>query len=235
MIRRILASSLVAISLLALAPSAEAATRSTSEISRAAKPAVVLVSAYRESQVGSRRYLRKVSIGSGFFVTANGYVVTNRHVVSDRKATYTVDDGDDELSAKVVYRDDEADVAVLKVSGSKHKYLKLSGDEAEIGDKVVGIGNAEGEDIDSVSKGTVTGLNFRLIVREDGDTETLSGMIRTSARQYHGDSGGPLLDTDGKVLGINTAIGAGREARTSSYVTSLGYVRDALKEAKVKI
>ena len=211
---------LAALAIAGSAPAAFAATApkgpSATEIVREAAPAVVLVNAYEKVTPSSRRYQR-VSLGSGFFVNTYGYLITNRHVVSDEYGVYTVDDGEDERVAEVVYRDEVHDIAVLKVSGRGHESLILSDDAAEEGDKVIGIGNAEGERVDSVSKGKVSELDVRLTVREGKERSTLEGMIKTTARQYHGDSGGPLLNGLGEVIGINTAIGSSRKGGRVSY------------------
>ncbi|MDP3769980.1 MAG: trypsin-like peptidase domain-containing protein, partial [bacterium] len=195
-----------------------------------AAPAVVLINAYsdvpvyrfrsrgdlsrpaaRPEQVGTVR--RRVSMGSGFFITPDGYLLTNRHVVSRATSEYRVSvTGRTEVPARVVYRDARYDLAILKVDGEGYPVVKL-GDASrlEVGERVVAIGNAFGRWIDSVSGGTVSAVNQRIVVGERGRAaERLEGLIQTSAPLYPGDSGGPLLNSAGEVVGVNvaTALGA---------------------------
>lgn len=231
---------LVAASLLAVlatgvgtAQAAErASSSSTRAIAAAAAPGVVLVNVYEQvgkaSSLAGKRF-RKVSLGTAFFVTGDGYLLTSRHVVADPDAFYTIDDGDGQVLATVLYRDSERDVAVLKVAGTGYPALPLGDSEGiRKGDRVIGIGNAEGDEVDSVSTGKVTHLGVELSVVDDGKRRLLEDMIRTTARHYHGDSGGPLLDAAGKVVGINTAIGVGRESRRASYAFPIDLARAAL-------
>jgi len=228
-------SSLVAAALLLAAfqvPAVSAASRnlSRSAIERLASPAVVLVSAY--AGVTRSGVPRKVSVGSAFFVSDDGYLLTSRHVVDEPGATYTVDDGSGEVPATVVYRDASADFAVLRVSGTRHPALAFSEDAAGLRDRVVSVGNAEGQRIDSVSSGRVTGRNVSLRVEEQGKEMVISGMLRTSARQFPGDSGGPVLSRQGQVVGIVTAIGTGADRRVS-YVLPIAAVSPFLALAGI--
>ncbi len=157
----------------------------------------------REVQVGG---------GSGFFVSSEGMIVTNKHVVSDPDASYTVvlDDGT-AIPAAVAYRDPEADIAVLTVPRRTSGYDSLalgSGEDVSLGQTVIAIGNALAEFRNSVSVGVVSGLGRDVVAREAaGDTtERLRNAIQTDAAINKGNSGGPLLNLDGDVIGMNVAI-----------------------------
>lgn len=153
----------------------------------------------------------KIGGGSGFFVTQDGIVLTNKHVVIDPDAEYTVITQDEEkFTAQVVARDPLNDIAILKAKTQKKlPYLPL-GDSSKLvlGQTVIAIGTALGEFQNTVSTGIVSGLS-RFIMAQSasgGPSEHLRGLIQTDAAINPGNSGGPLLDIDGKVIGINAAV-----------------------------
>lgn len=161
---------------------------------------------------------QKVGGGSGFIISADGLVLTNRHVVSTDGAEYTVilQDGT-EFGAEVVSRDPFNDIAVIKIvakDGEKLPELKpvTFGDskDLKIGQTVIAIGNALAEFANSATKGIVSAIG-REIVASDGNGrgENLSGLIQTDAAINPGNSGGPLVNLAGEVVGINTAIASG--------------------------
>ncbi len=157
---------------------------------------------------------KEVSAGTGFFVSSDGLVVTNKHVVSIMDAEYTVlmNDGR-KLPAKVLARDPLQDIAVLKVSGSGFSLLKL-GDSSEIkiGQGAIAIGNALGEFRNTVSVGVISGLHRSLIAGGGAaGPENLQELIQTDAAINPGNSGGPLFNLRGEVVGVNTAMAQGAE------------------------
>ncbi len=153
---------------------------------------------------------RQVSAGTGFFVRDDGLLVTNRHVVQDREAEYSVVLNDKtKLSAKVLVRDPVQDIAVLKVSAPR-KFSALSlGDSSKLvlAQRVIAIGNALGEFQNTVSVGVISGLRRTVVA----SGEELRAVIQTDAAINPGNSGGPLLNLSGEVIGINTAVAAGAE------------------------
>lgn len=150
---------------------------------------------------------QKVGAGTGFLVTSNGLIVTNRHVVADQSASYTVllSDGT-QLAGKVVYLDTYNDLALVKIEGNNFAKIDL-GDSSKLklGQSVLAIGNALGEYNNSVSTGIVSGLNRSIEASGAGGKESLNGVIQTDAAINPGNSGGPLLDLSGKALGVNVA------------------------------
>lgn len=162
---------------------------------------------------------QKVAIGggSGFIVHPDGLVLTNKHVVFDGDAEYAVVMNDaSEHAAKIVSRDPINDIAVLKIGppagGEKklpHVTLADSG-SIELGQTVIAIGNALGLFSNSVSKGIVSGLarsiSASLGSAQDAHMEQLRGVIQTDVAINQGNSGGPLINLDGNVVGINTAV-----------------------------
>ncbi len=154
---------------------------------------------------------QEVSSGSGFFVSADGYLVTNKHVVADDTAEYTVYVSDGSTYAATVLALDPAnDIAVLKVAGQDFAYVEFGdSDTLQVGQTAIAIGNALGEFSNSVSVGVVSGL-ARSIQAGDGfgQAEQLEGVIQTDAAINFGNSGGPLLNASGQVIGVNVAVAA---------------------------
>jgi serine protease Do len=152
----------------------------------------------------------QVGGGSGFIVHPDGLVLTNKHVVFDADAEYTVlmNDGS-EHPAKVLSRDPINDLAVLKIEGKGLPHAELAAsDEIELGQTVLAIGNALGMFSNSVSKGIISGLarSISASLGTGGHMEQLRGVIQTDVAINQGNSGGPLINLDGKVVGINTAV-----------------------------
>jgi serine protease Do len=157
---------------------------------------------------------RQVGAGTGFLISADGYIITNKHVVDDTKATYSVLLNSGETKdAKVLARDTILDIAVLKIEGSNYSHLAL-GDSSnlKLGQRVIAIGNALGRFQNTVSVGIVSGLS-RSIVASDGRgaSEQLENIIQTDASINPGNSGGPLLDYAGNVIGVNVAVAVDAE------------------------
>ncbi|MBI2042457.1 MAG: trypsin-like peptidase domain-containing protein [Candidatus Nealsonbacteria bacterium] len=155
---------------------------------------------------------KKIQIGggSGFIVESSGIIITNRHVVADSLAEYTVVLNEEKkYSAEVVARDPINDVAILKIKEKNLPALAL-GDSSklELGQTAIAIGNALGNFLNTVSVGVVSGLSREISA---GDVITkrmtkLRGLIQTDAAINPGNSGGPLIDIEGRVIGINTAM-----------------------------
>lgn len=166
---------------------------------------------------------QKVGAGSGFIVTEDGLVLTNKHVVLDNKAEYTVLTNDGEkYNAKVLALDPLQDLAIIEIQQdakrAQDKKFKpvILGDSSkiQIGQTAIAIGNALGEFSNTVSVGVISGLQ-RTISASDklgSFSETLEGIIQTDAAINSGNSGGPLVNLKGEVIGINVAMAEGAEA-----------------------
>ena len=154
--------------------------------------------------------LQEVGGGSGFIISSDGLILTNKHVVSDTNAQYSVltNDGNT-YTAKVLARDPDQDLAVLKIDATNLPTVSLGdSDSLELGQTAIAIGNALGQFSNTVSVGVVSGLG-RTVTATSPDTgtdETISGVIQTDAAINPGNSGGPLLDLRGDVIGIDTAV-----------------------------
>jgi S1-C subfamily serine protease len=152
---------------------------------------------------------KEVGGGTAFFVTGDGLLMTNKHVVSDEKAEYTIllNDGR-KLSAKVVARDPVNDVALLRVEDGNFTALPIAqSDDLSLGQTAIAIGNALGEFRNTVSVGVISGLQRSITAGSPGgDSEKLDQIIQTDAAINSGNSGGPLLSSHGEVIGMNTAV-----------------------------
>lgn len=163
---------------------------------------------------------KKVGGGTGFFVSKDGYILTNKHVVSDPKADYTIILADGrEMIGKVLAYDPTTDLAVIRAfSDVNTPYVDAvplqfvdSQSQVQIGSFVVAVGNALAEFQNTVTFGVVSGLGRQIEAADgsSGGTESLSGLIQTDTAINPGNSGGPLVNLQGRVVGINTAISQG--------------------------
>ena len=158
------------------------------------------------------------SFGSGFILTENGYVVTNAHVVDGAAAITVTTHTGEELEAKLVGTDTTNDVAVLKVEAEELPHVTLgSSDDLIVGDQVVAIGNPLGELTSTMTVGYVSAKDRD--VTTDGTT---INMIQTDAAINSGNSGGPLFNMKGQVVGITTAKYSGSSASGAS-IESIGF------------
>lgn len=185
---------------------------------------------------GEKSKVEKTQIGggSGFIVSKDGYVFTSNHVVADTTADYTVIlDPKHKYPAKVLSRNPINDIAVLKIEGDNFPYLEMTdSNNIELGEEVVAVGNALGEFTDTLSAGIVSGLS-RFITAFggiDNQMQNLRGLIQTDAAINPGNSGGPLVNMDGKVIGINTAMIAG--AQNIGFSIPINYAKKDLEEVK---
>jgi serine protease Do len=152
--------------------------------------------------------------GTGFFITSEGMIVTNKHVVSDTQAEYTVIANDKkEYPAKVLARDPVNDIAIIKIDGNNFPTLQLGdSDVLSTGQTVIAIGNSLGEFSNTVSRGIISGLRRNLTAGGTfGEAEKLTNIIQTDAAINPGNSGGPLIDISGEVIGINVAMAQGAQ------------------------
>jgi S1-C subfamily serine protease len=160
------------------------------------------------------RYANGEAAGTGIVLTSDGLVVTNNHVVEgSTEIQVTIASTGETYTATVVGTDATADVAVLQLqdaSGLTTATLDTE-DAVAVGDAVTAVGNAEGGGVLVAADGTVTALDQPVTTQAEGlsDGESLTGMIEVDADVVSGDSGGPLLDDQGEVVGITTAASSG--------------------------
>ena len=153
--------------------------------------------------------------GSGFIVSEDGLIFTNKHVVVDTKAEYTVFTSDGKkYDATVLDRDPVNDIALLKIKATGLKPATLgNSDTIKLGQTAIAIGNALGEYRNTVSVGVISGLSRDVTATGNGiGAENIQGVIQTDTAINPGNSGGPLLNLKGEVIGVNTAIVSGAQS-----------------------
>jgi trehalose synthase len=156
---------------------------------------VVLQKSLRERQ-------RVSGTGSGFFISADGYILTNNHVVKDAIKIKITDINEKEYIAKKIGADPKTDLALLKIKGNNFPFIELGdSDELEVGEWVLAIGNPLGQDL-SVTSGIVSAKGREL----EGLEVDYQNFIQTDAAINQGNSGGPLINMEGKAIGINSVI-----------------------------
>jgi 2-alkenal reductase len=186
-------------------------------IVKAAEPAVVTI--INTMQASSRRYggsRTAVAEGSGVFIDAQGHIVTNAHVVQGAQQLEVVYNDGTKVSARLIGADATKDIAVLQVSGNIPAYLSMGDSSAlQLGETVIAIGSPLGAYTGSVTVGVVSGLD-----RSVQGAHT-SHLIQTDAAINSGNSGGPLLNLDGQVIGINTLVV--RQTNSGDIAEGLGF------------
>jgi S1-C subfamily serine protease len=175
-----------------------------------------------------------VAAGTGMILSSDGYVLTNYHVIAGSSAVQvTVADTGKTYTATVVGDDSTRDVALLKLSGvSGLATVTLDSDTVSVGDKIVALGNAGGKEELVAAAGTVKGLDQSLQVSSEspwGTTENLTGMIETNAGAVPGDSGGPMYDSEGEVIGMTTA---GSTSEGTSYAVPIATAMSIVNQIK---
>ena len=149
------------------------------------------------------------NIGTGFVISNDGLIVTNKHVVADTTAKYQVLLGNNDTETVVnIYRDPVTDLAILKINKTGLTPLPLgNSDQIKVGQTVIAIGTALGQFNSTVTKGVISGLGRAITAGSPFEgSENLDNVIQTDAAINPGNSGGPLLDSSGQVIGVNVAV-----------------------------
>ncbi|KPJ57492.1 hypothetical protein AMJ49_00930 [Parcubacteria bacterium DG_74_2] len=156
---------------------------------------------------------REIGGGSGFIISEDGMILTNNHVVTEKDADYTVFTNDGRrFEAEILATDERRDLAIIKIEDKNLPTVTLgNSDDLQIGQTVIAIGNALGEFRNTVSVGVISGLGRTVTASGGGIISTLENVIQTDAAINKGNSGGPLLNLKGEVIGINTAMAYGAE------------------------
>lgn len=152
------------------------------------------------------------NIGSGFIISQDGLVITNKHVVLDTESTYQVLTHDQKkYNVEKIYRDPLNDLAILKISASNLKPLKIgNSDNLKLGQLAIAIGTPLGEFQNTATTGIISGVGRGITAGSpfEGFVEKLDNVIQTDAAISPGNSGGPLLNSRGEAIGVNTAVSA---------------------------
>jgi putative serine protease PepD len=177
------------------------------------------------------------SLGSGFVIDKAGYIVTNYHVVGNAQSVHVSFSNNDSMKAEIIGKDPATDVALLKVQASSRALKPLmfgDSDSVHVGDQVAAIGNPLGLDR-SITLGIVSALH-RSLTSPEGTP--IDRVIQTDAALNHGNSGGPLLNAEGKVVGVSSAIstgGTGGEGNIGiGFAIPINTVSDVVAELKAQ-
>ena len=222
------------------------------QVAQSVSPSVVSVDVTSESAAGNGFFgfsqpAQQQSAGTGVIISSSGVVITNRHVVPKDTTTVsvTLSDGTRLDNVEVIGRtndNDSLDVAFLRIKDTKGKKLQAAklGDSSkvQVGDKVVAIGNALGEFQNTVTSGIISGFgrNIRASDRSGGTSEALQNLLQTDAAINEGNSGGPLVNINGEVIAINTAV-AGGQAQNVGFAIPIndiqGLIKGVLQQGKL--
>jgi len=176
---------------------------------------------------------REIGGGTGFIVSEDGLILTNKHVIWDEQADYAVIDNEGrKFDAQVLARDPLQDLAVLRIKGEEpFPVVDLGNSDAlRIGQTVIAIGNVLAEFKNSVSVGVVSGLGRTITASGGGMVQVLEDVIQTDAAINPGNSGGPLLNLKGEVIGINTAMAIGGE--NIGFAIPINRAKKAIEQVK---
>ncbi len=206
---------------------------SIAEVASRVTPGVVSI--LTETRTSSWLYGSNVSTsaGTGMIVTGDGYVITNKHVVDGaRNIQVILDDGTTYNNVKIVGTDPINDVAYLKIANVSELPVVTLGDSKTItvGQQVIAIGNALGQYQNTITSGIISGAGRSLTACADEyctEYEDLSDMIQTDASINAGNSGGPLVNAAGEVIGINTAVSS--EGNNIGFAIPISSVKGMLK------
>lgn len=173
-------------------------------------PSVVGVSVLKPDGIGILDFdvTEKWGIGTGIVLSEKGYILTNQHLASkiNMSVTVTLDNGE-EVNGKVIWNEANLDLAIIKIEERDDlKPVELGSiEKSKIGEDVIAIGNPLGLEFQkSVTKGVISGLNRTLKVEDNTSTVVMESLIQTDASINTGNSGGPLINKEGKVIGVNT-------------------------------
>ena len=148
-----------------------------------------------------------LSLGTGIIISDTGYIVTNWHLAGNKYSScYVTLESGEVYSGNTVWADSNLDLAIVKINASGLNYLKLGDSEnVKLGEKVYAIGNPIGIELQrTVTSGIISGLNRTIKLEEDGTSSYMEGLIQTDASINQGNSGGPLINEQGEVIGVNT-------------------------------
>lgn len=202
------------------------------DVAEKISPSVVSIVATRNVEDLFGNVFEQTGGGTGFVITSDGLILTNKHVVNQADATYTVltSDGKD-YTARVLALDPVLDLAIVKIDASGLRPVELgSSDDLEIGQWVVAIGNALAEFQNSVTVGVVSAKDRQITASGEDGTERLEGLIQTDAAINPGNSGGPLLNLRGQVVGINTAIAG--DAQNIGFAIPINVAKAAIESVQ---
>ena len=206
---------------------------SISDVANKVSPSVVSITTETRNQ-SFYGQSSSTAAGTGFIISSDGYVLTNKHVVDGaNKISIVLDDGTTYDKVQLVGTDPLNDCAIVKIENAKELPAVKLGDSKtiNIGQSVIAIGNALGLYQNTVTSGIISGVGRSLVAGDStgGNYETLSDMIQTDAAINQGNSGGPLVNAAGEVIGINTAISSSTTGTGFGFAIPISSVKGIVK------
>lgn len=199
-------------------------------------PAVVSISTSSKVQDLFGQVMEETGGGTGFIVTSDGLIVTNKHVVSSDQTAYTVVTADGKkYDGKVLARDPLNDLAILSIDAKGLSTVEFGdSDDLQVGQWVVAVGNALAQFDNSVTVGVISAKNRQISAGDSTgtSTETLSELLQTDAAINSGNSGGPLVNLKGQVIGINTAVAS--NAQGIGFAIPINQIKNAIDFSTVR-
>ncbi len=204
------------------------------KVSDKVSPSVVSIMSTQMYQDIFGRTYQASGAGTGFIITSDGLIITNKHVVSEASGKYTVVLADGRsFDATVQSQDPYMDFAVVKISAKDLPVVELGdSDQMQVGQWSVAIGNALGKFQNSVTVGVISAKNRQIEAADSNgqNSEVLDNLLQTDAAINSGNSGGPLINLSGQVIGINTAIAS--DAQGIGFAIPINSIKGALESVK---
>jgi serine protease Do len=215
------------------------------DVAKQVGPAVVSITSKAVSQGFFGMPQQIQAAGTGMIVRSDGLILTNRHVVDDASASYTVVlSNGKSYPAKVVSKDSINDIAFVQIQASGLPTVKLGDSGAvQVGQQVIAVGNALGQFQNTVTSGIISGLSRGVTAGDSGgggspfggqgqtNSENLQDMFQTDAAINPGNSGGPLVNLDGQVIGMNTAV-AGEGAQNIGFAIPINDAKSLISSVE---
>jgi len=194
-------------------------------------PAVVSITTSQNVLDFFGRTIQEQGGGTGFIVTNDGLIMTNKHVAEAGTSLSVLTADGKDYQAKVVAEDPTNDLAILKIDASGLPVVDLgNSDDLQIGQWVIAVGNALGQLQNTVTVGVISARERQLTAGGGGTQEQLNNMLQTDAAINSGNSGGPLVNLAGQVIGINTAIAS--NAQNIGFAIPINQAKKALDSYK---
>jgi serine protease Do len=208
------------------------------DVAKKVSPAVVSITSKTVTRGFFGQAQEAEGAGTGMVVSSDGLILTNRHVVDDASANYTVIDNNGKTyPATVVSRDTANDIAFVRISATNLPTVSLADSgSVQVGQRVIAIGNALGQFQNTVTDGIISGVSRGVTAGDSavgGNVEQLQNLFQTDAAINPGNSGGPLVNLDGQVVGINTAV-AGEGSQNIGFAIPINEAKPLIASVKTK-
>ncbi|MCL2357303.1 MAG: trypsin-like peptidase domain-containing protein [Defluviitaleaceae bacterium] len=203
-----------------------ASAMSLPELFDGANPAVVAISTEITGRNAFGMTVTRPSAGSGFLISNDGFIVTNEHVIENARSIMVLMYDGRELPATVIGSDIDSDIAIIKIDGTNFPFLTFGDSDAvRVGEQVAAIGNPLGELANSMTVGYISALNRDIYIEG-----TSRNKIQTDAAINRGNSGGPLLNLHGEVVGVISAKSTGLDVEGLGFAIPANQAQDVANQ-----